>query len=356
VWNGWQAIEAPSPGRLRLERDSETRDIGFAKLILATGARERFLPFPGWTLQGVMGAGGLQALVKSGLDAKGKRVVLAGSGPLLLAVAAGLTKSGARIAGIYEQAQLGRLAAFGISLLGHPAKLAEGARYRIQTSSAPYRTGCWVVGAKGKGRVEQVIVTDGRKEWTLACDWLGCGFHLVPNLELPQVLGCRITGGYVAVDDLQQSSVPHVACVGELTGVGGVEKALVEGQIAGWAAAGRDAEAHALAPRRKKFERFAMQIDCAFALRPELRGLADAETLVCRCEDVTHAALKERSSWREAKLHTRCGMGACQGRVCGTATEFLFRWERAGMRPPVYPAKVFTLAAEGEPLKAVHGE
>jgi NADPH-dependent 2,4-dienoyl-CoA reductase/sulfur reductase-like enzyme len=350
VWSGWQAIDAPCPGCLRLDRDGETKDMGFAKLILATGARERFLPFPGWTLPGVMGAGGLQALVKSGLDAKGKRVVVAGSGPLLLAVSAGLTASGARIAGIYEQARLRRLAAFGFSLLGHPAKLAEGARYRMQTSSAPYRTGCWVVRAEGEGRVEQVIVTDGRKHWTLACDWLGCGFHLVPNLELPRLLDCRITGGYVTVDGLQQSSTPDVACVGELTGIGGMEKALLEGQIAGWAAAGRDAEAHALAPRRKRFERFAMQMDRAFALRQELRTLADAETLVCRCEDVTHAALKDCNSWREAKLHTRCGMGPCQGRICGTAAEFLYRWEHAGMRPPVFPAKVSALAAEGELL------
>jgi NADPH-dependent 2,4-dienoyl-CoA reductase/sulfur reductase-like enzyme len=352
VWNGWQAIDAPSPGLLRLERDGETKDIAFARLILATGARERFLPFHGWTLPGVMGAGGLQALVKSGLDPTEKRVVLAGSGPLLLAVAAGLTKSGARIAGIYEQAESGPLAWFGLSLLGQPAKLAEGARYRMQTVYAPYRTGSWVVRAEGRGRVEQVIVTDGRKQWTVACDWLGCGFHLVPNLELPRLLNCRIHGGYVAVDSLQQSSVPHLACVGELTGIGGVEKALVEGQIAGWAAAGRDAEAHALARRRKKFEGFAMRMERAFALRPELRGLADDPTLVCRCEDVTHAALTQCHSWREAKLHTRCGMGACQGRICGTAAEFLYGWELLGVRPPVLPAKVSTMAAEAERLDA----
>jgi len=355
VWNGWQAIDAPAKSFLRLEHDGETRDIGFDNLILATGARERFLPFPGWTLPGVMGAGGLQALVKSGLDAEGKRVVLAGSGPLLLAVAAGLTKFGARIAGIYEQARLGRLAAFGFSLLSQPAKLLEGARYRLNTSYAPYRTGCWVVRAEGHGRLEQVTVTDGRKQWTLTCDWLGSGFHLVPNLELPRLFDCRITEGYVSVDDLQQSSVPHVACVGELTGIGGVEKALLEGQIAGLAAAGRDREAHALARHRGQFERFAMRMDRAFALRPELRSLADAETLICRCEDITHAALQECGSWREAKLHTRCGMGACQGRICGTAAEFLFGWERTGMRAPVLPAKASTLAAEAEPFEVVHG-
>jgi hypothetical protein len=95
-------------------------------------------------------------------------------------------------------------------------------------------------------------------------------------------------------------------------------------------------------------------MDRAFALRPELRTLPDAETLVCRCEDVTHAALKQCGSWREAKLQTRCGMGACQGRICGTAAEFLFGWERAGMRPPVFPAPVLALAADAEPVEPVH--
>jgi len=354
VWNEWQAIDRPSPCLLRLEREDETRDIEFGKLILSTGARERFLPFPGWTLPGVLGAGGLQALVKSGLDAKHKRVVLAGSGPLLLAVAAGLTNAGARIVGIYEQARLAQLAALGFALLGQPGKLMEGAGYRLRTLKAAYRAGCWIVRAEGRGRVEQVAVTDGRKEWTLPCDWLACGFHLVPNLELPQLLGCQIASGYAVVDDLQQSTVLRVACVGELTGVGGVEKALVEGQIAGWAAAGHDAKARALEPRLKKLKRFAMRMDRAFALRPELRTLPDAETLVCRCEDVTHAALKQCGSWREAKLHTRCGMGACQGRICGTAAEFIFGWERAGMRPPVFPAPVSTLAADAEPVEPVH--
>ncbi|HEY1159185.1 MAG TPA: FAD/NAD(P)-binding oxidoreductase [Terracidiphilus sp.] len=353
LWQGWQVIDRPAPGFLRVECDGEGRDIGFGKLILATGARERFLPFPGWTLPGVMGAGGLQALVKGGLDPQGKRVVLAGSGPLLLAVAAGLQSVGARIVGIYEQAPLSRLAGFGLTLLGQLGKLAEGARYRLKTRHAAYRTNSWVVQAEGRDRVEQVTVTDGHKQSKLDCDWLACGFHLVPNLELPRLLGCRTVGGYVEVDRLQQSSVPEVACVGELTGIGGLEKALVEGQIAGWAAVGREADARALTPKRQRLQRFALRMDRAFALRPELRTLAKAETVVCRCEDVAQSALEGCACWREARLHTRCGMGACQGRVCGAAAEFLFGWESSGARPPVFPAAVSTLAAEADTPKSV---
>jgi NADPH-dependent 2,4-dienoyl-CoA reductase/sulfur reductase-like enzyme len=347
VLHGWQAVDAPSAGALRVERGGEARDVHFENLILATGARERFLPFPGWTLPGVFGAGGLQALVKGGLDARGKRVVLAGSGPLLLAVAANLTAAGARVVTVCEQAPLGRLAAFALTLIPQPGKLAEGAGYRWKTRRTAYRTGTWVARAEGRDRVQAVTLTDGRRQWTEICDWLACGFHLAPNLELPRLLGCRIAGGYVAVvDGLQQSSVAGVACVGELTGIGGLDKALIEGRIAGLAAVGREAEAHKLELQRRRQLSFARKLDQAFALRVELRTLASAETIVCRCEDVSYAALLDCSSARQARLHTRCGMGACQGRVCGAATEFLFGWETGAGRPPIFPAAVSALAAE----------
>ena len=173
VWPGCQVVDAPARRRLRLECGSESRDLAFKRLILATGARERFLPFPGWTLPNVMGAGGLQALVKGGLDPRGKRVVVAGSGPLLLAVAAGLARAGAMIEGIFEQATMAHVAGFGLfTLLAQPGKLAEGARYRLQTLSAAYRLGIWVTRAEGRGRVERVTVTNGLHSRTLACDWL----------------------------------------------------------------------------------------------------------------------------------------------------------------------------------------
>lgn len=353
VWARWQVVDAPLAGCLRVECEGETRDLRYGRLILATGARERFLPFPGWTLPGVMGVGGVQALVKGGLDAAGKRVVLAGSGPLLLAVGAALSGGGARVLGVYEQAPLQQLMGFGAALLGYPGKLVEGARYRLKMLHTPYRTGCWVVRAEGRGRLERVTLTDGRRQWSVDCDWLGCGFHLVPNLELPKLLGCRVAGGFVVVDESQQSSVTGVACVGELTGVGGLEKALVEGEIAGWAAAGREHEVRPLASARAKLRAFALGLERAFALRPELRALATAETFVCRCEDVTLAAVAGYSGWREAKLHTRCGMGACQGRVCGAATEFLFGWETSGMRPPVFPSAVATVAAAVDEAEVV---
>jgi len=354
VRSGWQVVDAPAPGRLRLECGIESCDLRFERLIVATGARERFLPFPGWTLPGAMGAGGLQALVKGGLDPRGKRVIVAGSGPLLLAVAAGLARAGATIAGIYEQASMAQVAGFGVhTLLTQPGKIAEGADYRLKTLSTPYRLGWWVSRAEGRGRVEQVTVTDGRTARTLACDWLACGFGLVPNLELPRLLGCRILDGSVEVDSLQQSSVPGVACVGELTGIGGLDKALAEGEIAGSEAAGLDSEARSAQRRLRPLRSFGLRMERAFALRPELAALPAADTVVCRCEDVVHGALQRCASAREAKLHTRCGMGACQGRICGTAAEFLYGWRQPSVRPPILPARIATLAAETEPKEPV---
>src|SRR5436305_2228543 len=116
-------FDQPQPGILLAESPNGIRELHYRTLILATGARERFLPFPGWTLPNVMGAGGLQAMVKGGLPICGKRVVVAGTGPLLLAVAAYLRKHGAEILMICEQASWSSLARFGSALIAWPLKV-----------------------------------------------------------------------------------------------------------------------------------------------------------------------------------------------------------------------------------------
>lgn len=339
-----RVVALPAHGLLRIETETETayEDLPYRRLILATGARERFLPFPGWTLQGVMGAGGLQAMVKAGLPIDGKRVVLSGSGPLLLAVAANLAKSGACVLGIFEQARFAPIARLGIQLLGYPGKLREGAAFRAATRSAPYRTGSWVVQAHGDHSLQSITVSVNGAARAIQCDYLGCGFHLVPNLELPRLLHCQTQSGYVCVNETQETSVEGVYCVGEPTGIGGLEKALCEGEIAGLACTGQSVS-H-LFKRRNRYLRFARQLDRTFTLRPELSQLSAPDTFVCRCEDVPRSALDSMHSWREAKLHTRCGMGPCQGRICGPSTEFLFGWNSEHPRPPVFPARVSTLA------------
>ncbi len=329
--------------RLLAESPEGRLELSYEKLIIATGARERFLPFPGWTLPGVYGAGGLQAMVKGGMDVHGKSIVIAGTGPLLLAVADYLKAKGANVIAIAEQAPASRLKHFALGLWRSPGKLARAAALRTRLRGVPYYTDCWVTSAAGKNKVEQVTLTRKSRPWSLDCDFLACGFHLVPNIELPSLLGCTIENGFVAVDRFQQTSLSDVYCAGEPTGIGGVEASLVEGKIAGLAAVGRKDAAEALFAKREKSRRFAEALNAAFSLRDELKTLADDCTVVCRCGDVEYGRLTEFTSFRDAKLMTRCGMGPCQGRICGAATEFLFDWEQHFVRPPIFPVKMENL-------------
>jgi NADPH-dependent 2,4-dienoyl-CoA reductase/sulfur reductase-like enzyme len=353
---GLRIVHQPEAGVLIAESINGFRELRYDKLILATGARERFLPFPGWTLPNVMGAGGLQVMVKSSLPIRGKRVFVAGTGPLLLAVAAYLRKHGAQIPLICEQASWGSLAAFGLALLRWPAKIVQGFQLKLALAGVPFAADTWVVAANGHTALESVDILRAGKVESIPCDYLACGFHLVPNVELPLLLGCAVDNGCVRVDDFQKTTVASVFCAGEPTSVGGVELAIIEGQIAGLAAGGHATEARALFAQRERARRFAQLLDSTFRLRSELRKLPLPETMVCRCEDVPYSRLQQHSSWRSAKLHTRCGMGPCQGRVCGPATEFLFEWNPDSVRPPVFPARVDTLAAVGEQLDLQHSE
>jgi hypothetical protein len=140
--------------------------------------------------------------------------------------------------------------------------------------------------------------------------------------------------------------VPNVFCAGEPTGIGGADCALVEGQIAGYAASGQTSPAESLFPQRRAWHQFRRALAEAFVLQPELKKLADDSTIVCRCEDVMLGQIRAFQGWREAKLQTRCGMGACQGRTCGAATRFLLGWGMESVRPPVLPARVQSLVSE----------
>jgi len=339
---GARIFQQPEPGTLLAETTTGVIELRYHNLLLATGARERFLPFPGWTLPNVLGAGGLQALVKTGLGISGKKIAIAGSGPLLLAVAAYLREHGGNVLLIAEQASTLGLARFGASLIAS-GKATQAREFRRRLKGIRYLHGCWPVAAHGDEKLTSVTFQHGSKRWQEECDYLACGFHLVPNLELAELLGCEITKGAVVVDEFQQTSLPHVYAAGEATGIGGLELSLVEGEIAGLAAVNKRDEARRLFSVRTKQRRFARILNETFALRDELKRLVASETIVCRCEDVSFATLKAHDSWRAAKLQTRCGMGPCQGRVCGPAAEFLFGWQAESVRPPVFPVRVESL-------------
>ncbi len=337
--------EGGAPFRLTAERGGNPCRVDADAIVLATGARERFLPFPGWTLPGVVGIGGAQALLKSGCSFAGKRVVIAGSGPLLLPVAAALVSHGAKVILVAEQAPRNDVVRFALGLWRRPAALLQAARYRAGFLRVPYALGMWVTAARGVDRLEEVTLTDGRVERTIACDVLCAAHGLVPNTELARLIGCAVVDGAVVVNEQQETSIPGVFAAGEAVGVGGVDLATVEGEIAGLCAAGDERAARRLRSRRVALRAVAERMERAFAPRAELRAVVTPETIVCRCEDVQAGAIMPTWGMRQAKLYTRAGMGPCQGRVCGASLQFLFGWTHDAVRVPSEPALVATILA-----------
>jgi len=329
------------------------RRLSYGALVLATGARELLLPFPGWTLPGVTGAGGAQALAKQGWPMTGKRVLVAGSGPLLLAAAATLRAHGAHVLGILEQAPQRAVQGFAASLVRWPGKAAQALTLRARLLGIPYRTGTLVRAAFGEDRLRMAEIEGPHGVERIECDHLAVGYGLVPNVELAQLLGCQLqrSGAHaqVAVDESLRTSVEHVYAAGEACGIGGRDTALIEGEMAGHHAVGASVAAAALQSHRRHARAFAERLRQSFALRPRVHALAAEETLICRCEDVPLSALQGFTSLREAKLATRCGMGACQGRICGAALVELGWFPQSdnpddGRRPPLFPIRLATLA------------
>ncbi|OLL32352.1 FAD/NAD(P)-binding oxidoreductase [Burkholderia sp. SRS-W-2-2016] len=372
--------------------------ITYERLILAAGARERLLPFPGWTLPGVTGAGALQALIKGGLPVRGERIVIAGSGPLLIAALATARDAGAHVIAVVEQAPAGEVARFGASLLREPAKLRQAFGLTRGFAGLRYWTGSIVREARGAGRVQQVTIRRGARDVTLDCERVACGYGLLPNVTLAQALGCAINdAGEIVVDAEQRTSLDYVYAAGECTGVGGAELACAEGEIAGLLAsteiatqaaarrgmqaatqagtqAGTHAAAHSttqagasptahaapepathaaalqrLIAQRARWRRFGARVAASFALGDAARTPPADSTLICRCEDVSIGDVRRCADWRDAKLQTRCGMGPCQGRICGAAANLYFGWPSAAPRSPFSPARIDTLMSAAEP-------
>lgn len=335
--SGCRFVDAISPTDLVIDFRGRIDRHQTSAVIIATGARERFIPFPGWTLPGVTGVGGLQALLKGGLPLANTRIVLAGSGPLLLSVAAAAARAGGRLQLVGEQASGAQLRRFATRVLRNPAKIGQAISFRWAFRSAPFRTDTWAVRAIGDGRLQSVEVSEQGRHRTIRCDWLGVGAGLVPNTDLAELLECRVEHGAIGVDAHQATSVAGVWAAGECTGVKGDDAAISEGEIAGRAAAGDVAGAGApeLQAARVRGMLFGKLLEETFRPRAELLTLATPETIICRCEDVPVGAIDPNWTQRQAKLWSRVGMGACQAAVCGPACTALFGWSSNAARPPL---------------------
>jgi len=328
--------------QLLVETPNDAYLLHYRHLVIASGARELLLPVAGWTLPGVTGIGGLQALVKAGLPIAGKRVVIAGTGPLIWPVAVFLRTHGAHIVAITEQQSLPRLARFGLHLARYPRKLWQAIGYAAQLIGVPLWHDSHVTAITGTSHATSVHIQHGQRQRELSCDYVAIGHHLVPNLDIAQALGCATTPAAVTTTALLATTIPHVYAIGEARGIGGLNCAIAEGHLVA-AVICQDTAAISQWHQRVTHERqLAAAIAATFAT-PTTTPLTD-DTIVCRCEDVSHAQLAHARDWRTAKLQQRCGMGPCQGRICGAATQHLYGWGPDAVRPPLRPARVATLA------------
>ncbi|MEU7724891.1 NAD(P)/FAD-dependent oxidoreductase [Streptomyces sp. NPDC040724] len=354
----WTVVPADGPGwtlHAVAGPEEAAASLHARAVLLATGSYERQLPFPGWTLPGVVGAGGAQAMLKSGLVLPGRRVVVAGSGPLLLAVAGSLAAAGARVPAVVEAAAYTAYAGHLPTLLRNPGKLAEAAGYGGALARHHVRllTRHAVTEAHGTDRVEAVTVARLDRDWRplpgtarrIPCDALAVGHGLVPQLELATGLGCvtrRTADGTVALalDAEQRTSVPGIWSAGETGGIGGAQLALIEGEIAAHAIAGRPAPT-ALAGRRARLRGFAEAMGAAHRPGDGWTGWLRDDAVVCRCEEVPAGLIREAAEdlgardTRTVKLLTRAGMGWCQGRMCGPAVAALAGEEQPADRRPL---------------------
>nr|WP_296775808.1 FAD/NAD(P)-binding oxidoreductase [Rhodococcus sp. (in: high G+C Gram-positive bacteria)] len=330
------------------------------QVIVATGAYDRQLPFPGWTLPGVFTAGAVQALLKGHGVLAGKRIAVSGTGPFLLAVAAGLVEAGADVIGVFEAGSPLGFAKYPMALARNLTKMNEGREYAavLLQNRIGYHTRTAVVAAHGDGEVAGVTIAKldrnfgivAGSESYLDCDTVAVGYGFTPQLELPVQLGCDtkrdIDGSLIAVvDKNQMSTIDGVYIAGEACGVSGAAASVVEGRISGTHAAHRSSgspadtsEIDRLRRQRSVLRSFAVAMHNVFPVPRGWTEWLNEDTVICRCEEVTTAAVKTAvnelgaNDARAIKLYARPGMGLCQGRVCGYATSCLVA--ECGKREP----------------------
>ena len=372
-----RSVWSVEPGfRLHAVGPDGPETIEAARLVAATGALERIVPFPGWTLPGVIGLAAATVLLKASAMSPGRRVVVAGCGPLLPAVAAKLAAAGVDVAAVADLAARTEWLAALPSLGRRPALLAQGLGWTaaLARRRVPVLFRHAVLEAQGDGAVRRVRIgsvdadgrPDGRSERWVDCDALVVGHGLSPSSDIPLLLqaahgfDAQSHGWVPQLDPAGRTSIPGLYAAGDGAGIAGALPAALAGRIAGRAAAadcGRPVRSIAGLQRAHRRSRgFAGAISRLIRVRPGLLDAMTAETVVCRCEDVTRAEIEAAITagareLNQLKSFTRCGMGPCQGRSCGEAAAELMaqhvgsrnsvgRWT---MRPPLQPVPVAAL-------------
>ena len=302
------------------------------KLIIATGAYDRSLPFSGWDHPGSMTPGAAQALVKGQGVLPGKKVVVAGTGPFLLPVATGLAEAGAEIVGLYDANSPLRWALSPRSLLLNLSKFAEliyYARLLRKYGITPRFNRVVSSFENRKATISRVNSDFSFKETgseSHEVDVVAVGWGFLPDVTLGGIVGCQqkvdSDGTTIfSVDADQRSSEKNVWIAGEATGIGGADLSLLEGEIAGLSASGQSIPTSLRSSRYRK-QLFANALKKTYPIRDGWQSWPQGSTTICRCEEVKLSEISESVSElgaedsRTAKLFTRAGMGLCQGRIC----------------------------------------
>ena len=309
----WQAEKCGDQFHLYILRNGVEEKVVADKVILATGAYDRTIPFPGWTFPGVMTPGAAQAMLKGHGVLVGKKVVIAGTGPFILPVATGLAESGAEIVGLFEFNNPFRWIFNLHGLLLNPSKIAEAFYYlkKLQKQRVKIE-----FGKKVESATRSSAVVDGTE---IECDVIAVGWGFAPDVTLAGILGAQLgvdSDGtvIVKVDRRQETNIPGLFAAGESTGIGGSTLSMIEGRIAGGGRGGLS---------RWRAQVFANGLKKVYPVPSILTKNLPEETIICRCEEVTRGQICTSidelgaQSARTAKLFTRAGMGLCQGRVCG---------------------------------------
>jgi len=327
----WSAVHTENGITLNYLAAGIESSITAQKVILATGAHDRAIPFTGWERPGVMTPGAAQALLKGHNVIAGQRILITGTGPFLLPVAVGLAAAGADVAGIIEAHSPLRWLKSPLALLLNPQKsieliyyLRKIAKYKLKVSFNRA-----VVAFDGKSATVAKIDSELRikkKESEINCDVIAVGWGFSPDVTLGGILGCKQVvdrDGTVIfdVDGDQRSSAANIWIAGEATGIGGADLALIEGRIAALSALGLTIPLR-LRFARYRSQKFATALQVSYPVGNGWQGWLSQESKVCRCEEVSLgeicASVTELSAndARTSKLFTRAGMGMCQGRIC----------------------------------------
>ena len=315
-------------------------------VIVATGATDRVLPLPGWTLPGVYTLGGAQVALKYQGCAIGDAVVFAGTGPLLYLVACQYAKAGGKVVAVLDTAPAAQRFKAAPGMLAQPAVAVKGAYLVawLRLHGVPMHHGVQLLQAEGEASVQAVLWQDAQgAEQRTACTALGLGYALRPETQLADLLGCEFDFAplhrcYVPrIDAQRRSTVPGVYLAGDGAGIMGADAAELSGELAalallqdrGYSQIGLQRTSH-LRKQLSKIEQFRTALEVAFPFPDAWAARAPDALVVCRCENITAGELRSVAAANAGgdinriKALCRVGMGRCQGRMCGAAaTEIL---------------------------------